>query len=318
VLASALGALGDRLDSKFLTAYWLPAFVAVLGGFGILALLVGAEQIDAWIMNLDSVEQTLAVILIVLAITMAAFVLRALSRPIVKMFAGDALPRAVATWSTRGQLAGKYKAAQELGDDADRPESVALRQRKATWLSQAFPRDDDNVQPTLLGNVLATAAEHPRVAYMIEGFLWWPRLSPLVPVEFQEMLSETQSPMIALLNLSVIFAGLALGGAPILALAGGNLTAALIVLAGGLLLSRLCYRAAVSQAVELGNRLRVGFDLYRHEILRQLNLEIPADFEEERALWQKLTAEMLGLPGDRASPGEERDVEAAKGEATTS
>lgn len=317
MMASALGAIGGRLDSKFLIAYWLPAFVAVLGSFGILAVLVGAGQIDAWITDLDSFEQALAVVLIVLAITMAAFVLRALSRPIAKMFAGDALPRAVAAWSTRGQLASKSKATQALGSP-ERPRTGAARQRAAIWLDQAFPHDDDQVQPTLLGNVLTTAAEHPRAAYMLEGFLWWPRLSPLLPVEFQEMVSGSQAPMMGLLNLSVVFTGLALAGAPVLALAGGNWTAALGVLVGGLLLARLSYRAAVSQATELGNLLRVGFDLYRHEILRQLNLEIPADLEEERALWRKLTAEMLGLPGDAQSPGDEQGLAAANGEATPS
>jgi hypothetical protein len=40
----------------------------------------------------------------------------------------------------------------------------------------------------------------------------------------------------------------------------------------------------------------VGFDLYRHEILRQMDLEVPQDFETERALWHRLTAQLLGLP----------------------
>jgi hypothetical protein len=31
MLFSAVGSLGDRLDPKFMTAYFLPAFVAVLG-----------------------------------------------------------------------------------------------------------------------------------------------------------------------------------------------------------------------------------------------------------------------------------------------
>src|SRR5262245_46917418 len=104
MLASALGALSGRLDSKFLTAYWLPAFVALLGGLGILALAVGAEQMDAWVYGLDAVEQTIGTLILLLLMTMLAFVLRALSRPIVELFAGVALPRTVAKWSARGQL----------------------------------------------------------------------------------------------------------------------------------------------------------------------------------------------------------------------
>jgi hypothetical protein len=43
VLASALSA---RIDSKLLTGYWLPAFVAVL---------VGPSRMEAWVYDLDSV-----------------------------------------------------------------------------------------------------------------------------------------------------------------------------------------------------------------------------------------------------------------------
>jgi hypothetical protein len=297
----ALGGLSGRLDSKFLIAYWLPAFVAVTGAFGILAVLVGPEQIDAWISGFDSVEQTLGIVLIILAISMMSFVLRALSRPIGKLFAGESLPQAVAEWSTRGQLVRKTRAAQALRANRDRPESVASM-RRAVWHQQAFPRNDDDVQPTSFGNVFATAAEQPRAAYLIEGWLWWPRLFPLLPEEFQTILGGAQAPMMALFNLSVVFIPLALGGAVVLILDGGRWAMAIIVLGGGLLLSWLCYHAAVSQAAELGNQMQVGFDLYRHEILRQMGLEIPPDLEDERALWRKLAAELLGhSEGDRST-----------------
>jgi hypothetical protein len=313
VLASTLSALSDRLDSKFLTAYWLPAFVAVLGGFGIFAVIVGGEQIDHWLYNLDSVEQTLGVLLIVLAVTMGAFVLRALSHPIAQLFAGAALPRAVADWSTRGQLRVKHRAASLMRDKPG-PEAETLSpQVTEERLNRVFPLDDAETQPTLFGNVLATAAEYPRLTYAMEGFLWWPRLSPLVPVDFQGMLGGTQAPMMGLLNLSVVFAGLAIVGAPVLLLTG-HWVAGLVTLGGGLLLVRLCYRAAVSQAAELGSLLRVGFDLYRHEILHQMDLEIPANLAAERRLWLQLSSEMLGLPKDKLSRSSKPPAAPAEGE----
>jgi hypothetical protein len=114
MLASALSTLSDRFDAKFLIAYWLPPFVAALGGIGILAVLVGGGQLDAWVQNLDSVEQTLTVILFLLTVTMAAFVLRALSRPIIAAFAGEVLPDIVADWARRGQINAKRRAARSL------------------------------------------------------------------------------------------------------------------------------------------------------------------------------------------------------------
>jgi hypothetical protein len=38
--------------------------------------------------------------------------------------------------------------------------------------------------------VLATAAECPKQVYTSNGLLWWPRLAPLVPGSFQDMLGE--------------------------------------------------------------------------------------------------------------------------------
>jgi hypothetical protein len=295
VLGSALSAVGNRIDSKFLTAFWLPAFVAVFGAFGIFAIIEGPSVVESWIYNLESVEQTIAVLFIILSISMIAFVLRALSRPIAEMFAGIALPRAVAEWSRQGQLRVKRKAMETFGRPSD-PSVVAYGEDPtAKWINRVYPLADAETKPTLFGNVLAAAVEHPRLAYTMEGILWWPRLSPLAPGAFQDMLGGAQAPTMGLLNLSVIFTGLALGGGITLAIAGGHWTAAAVVVVGGLALARLCYRAAVSQASELASLLRVGFDLYRHDILRQLDIEIPTDIDAERALWRRLTVEMIGI-----------------------
>lgn len=296
MLSSAIGALTDRLDSKFLTAYWLPAFVAFLGGIGILGALVGPPQLEAWAADLDSVEQSIGALIVLLLITMLAFILRALTWPIAALFAGDALPQAVAQWSTRGQLTAKARATQALAAASDSAEFAASKRQMMQRLKQIFPRDDADVMATLFGNVLAAAAEHPRFVYAMDGALWWPRLTPLLPGAFQDMLSGTQAPLMGLLNLSAVFTVLALGGATVLALAGSLWAAAGIVLAGGLILSRLCYRAAIGQAAELGNLLAVAFDLYRHEILRQLEVATPGDLPAERALWIQLTAQMQALP----------------------
>jgi hypothetical protein len=310
VFASALSALSGRLDSKFLTAYWLPAFVAVLGGLGILAVLVGPEQMDAWVYELDSVEQTIGALILLLLMTMLAFVLRALSRPITVFFAGDALPLSMAEWSTRGQLRVRNKVAQRLGVTIGRTESISSARQQVQWLARSFPLDDTQMQPTLFGNVLAAASEHPWLAYAMAGGVWWPRLSPLLPSEFQDILAGAQAPMMGLLNLSVVFTALALGGAAVLGFVGANWPLAAVVLAVGLLLSWLCYRAGVSQAAELGTNLRVAFDLYRYDILSQLGLEHPADLTAERALWQRLTDQMLlgpeqpSVTGDDAAPAD--------------
>ncbi len=292
MLTNVLSAIGSRLDSKFMAAYWLPAFVGFLGFFALLVRLVGTEQIDDWRQTIDSVEKTLVVLFIVLSITMAAFLLRALTRPIAEIFAGLALPGIVARWSTDGQ----HRARRISEQNAHRGPGTRTSLRRSSLLTeQAFPSSDTDMQPTRFGNVLATIAEHPRLAYAMEAFLWWPRLSPVLPDYFLSTLSAAQSPMMAMLNLCIVFGLRAVIGAIVVALLGELWPAAIVVLVGGLGLSWLCYRAALRQAQEYGNLVRVGFDLYRHEILRQMDLEVPTNLDEERALWRQLTSELYGI-----------------------
>ena len=66
LLFSAVGAIGDKLDSKFMTAYFFPAFVAVLGSIWILVTAVGGERFAERIEGLDSVKQTIGVVIILL------------------------------------------------------------------------------------------------------------------------------------------------------------------------------------------------------------------------------------------------------------
>lgn len=300
MLSSVIGALGDRLDSKFLTAYWLPAFVLVLGGLCAVGLAAGSRQLEAWISGLDSVEQTIAGLIIVLFITMAAFVLRALTRPITEMFAGVALPRAIANALTHGQMRARNRAARILAESPS-PGTPSVDQEAEVWLQNRFPHDEANLKPTLLGNIIASVGEHPTIAYSMAGGVWWPRLSPLLPGSFQDALAGSQAPMMAMLNLSVVFCALALLGA-----LAGLLTAqwllAILWFAGSLALARLSYRAAVSQAVEVGSMLRVAFDLYRSTILDQLDQSHPETLADERALWLSLTREMLGREAPPRAP----------------
>lgn len=304
MLRSGLSALSDRVDSKFLTAYWLPAFVAVFGGLGILAAVVGPERLGAWIGDLGSVEQGIAAVIVLLQITMLGFVLRAFTQPIVAFFAGSAMPRIVAEWSMRGQRRTKLAAARVLGVDLARTDGASLEWNAAKRLRELFPEADEDLQPTLFGNVLARSAEHPRIAYLMDSALWWPRLSPLLPSSFQEMLGGTQAPLMALLNLSVVFAALGLGGFAVVGVVGGRWPIAIVFLIGGAVAARLCYRAAVSQAVAFSILLEVAFDLFRHEILRQMDVSVPDDLPDERELWRQMTRRLLDPPAPAAEPGE--------------
>jgi hypothetical protein len=293
VFASTISGLTNRIDAQFFTAYWLPAFVAALGSVGLLTARVGMDQLGAAIFSLDSVQQSLVVLIVLLVTTMLAFVLRAFALPITQLFAGITLPRFAAGRLRQAQIRARNRAAGPVHGGSGQPRSDLESLQRASALSLYYPKQESDVQPTLFGNILAAVADHPRTAYGMDGAWWWPRLEALVPADFKKSLGDAQAPVVALINLSLVFAALALVGGGTLAVGGIDWSTAAEALIGGLLLSRLCYLAAVSQLAQLASLMRVAFDLYRHAILTQLHVTIPSDLEAERGLWKRLTQELF-------------------------
>jgi len=98
-----------------------------------------------------------------------------------------------------------------------------------------------------------------------------------------------------MLNLSLV--ALYLGGLATVALglAASQWQTVIVSVVVGVLLANFFYRAAIVQATELARNIWVGFDLYRFEIMRQMNVEVPTDLQEERALWQDLSQRLRNL-----------------------
>jgi hypothetical protein len=293
VLSATITALTNRIDAQFFIAYWLPAFFGVLGSLGLLAARIGSDQLGATIETLDSVQQSLALLIGALVTTMLAFVLRALTLPIAEIFAGVTVPGFVADRLTRTQIRARNKAARSVDSSPGQVKALPASSHRASAPVMYYPQAEGEMQPTVFGNILAAAADHPRLVYSMDGAVWWPRLMPLLPAEFKKTLGEAQAPMIALLNMSVVFAALALVGSGILALGSTLWSDAVILLVGGLILSRLCYLAAVSQVAQVARLMQVAFDLYRHAILKQMDLTLPSNLKAERGLWNQLTHQVL-------------------------
>ena len=70
----------------------------------------------------------------------------------------------------------------------------------------------------------------------------------------------------------------------------GGWQAPVVVLVVGLLLARLSYLGAVTQARGYGQQMRASIDLYRFDLLKALHQSLPASPQKERALWGQLAA----------------------------
>ena len=114
-------------------------------------------------------------------------------------------------------------------------------------------------------------------------------------------------PEVALLVLADVITGrppLAVEGVLVLGVITGHWTSAIGWAIVGAAVAWFCYQAAVNQSLEVASQIRVAFNLYRQEILKQMGLAIPDTVAAERALWQSLTRELLGQPPAAAPTGD--------------
>jgi hypothetical protein len=136
--------------------------------------------------------------------------------------------------------------------------------------------------------VLVAAEEYPYQLYRLDAVLWYPRLAALLPEAIRTQVDAALTPILAMLNLSIMLTLLALGSGVALIVmnrmrwhVGSGLLAAL-------LLARVCYLAACTQAVDYGATVRVAFDLYRFDLLKQMHVPLPDNLFKERLLWEML------------------------------
>jgi hypothetical protein len=155
MLISAIGSIGERLDSKFITAYFFPAFIAVLGTLWVAVTALGGERFAERVAGLDSVEQAIFTGILLLITMMVAYMLRSLGRPIAQLFAGHTFPRVVKDKSVRSQLRARSRA---------RLSSAMISRNE-----RLVPVDPTDTAPTALGNVLAAAAD-----YRVTSMAWMP------------------------------------------------------------------------------------------------------------------------------------------------
>jgi len=270
MVGTFLDKVGGWFDRRFLVAYWSPVFVGLGVVGGLVTLTLGPPVVFDWWSKLNGEEQIVLGVGSLLAITLFAYVLDALTTPLIRLYEG------YWSWKRLAHLAARWQKA-----------------RRARFMNSShssyFPRNSALLKPTQLGNVLVSAEEYPYQLYRLDAVVWWSRLVSLLPETFRTQLDTALTPMVALLNLSMLFTFIAFGGGSILLLTRYWWLGAFAFI-GGLALARACYIAACNQALDYGQLVRVAFDFYRHDILKQMHITVPDNLVEERLLWDALNA----------------------------
>lgn len=318
MVGSFLDRLGGFLDRRFIFAYVIPALILLILVIGLLQGLFGLQTTLNWWMHLEGQEQILLGAGTLLAVVLLSSILEMVTAPVVRLYEGYwpegrltqiavarqlKIKRKYRRTAQIQALNDRKKALKAALDAATDEEQKNLINRQIMQIDEqkqvedqrgyaaffyTFPTDDDLLKPTRLGNVLVAAEEYSHQVYRLDAVLWWPRLSILLPEMVRVQIDTALTPMLTVLNLSIIFTLSALTGGIIFARDQRWLLCVVILLAG-LWLAFMCYLAAINQAEVYGKLVRVAFDLYRHEILRQMHIPVPDNVVDERLMWDLLT-----------------------------
>jgi hypothetical protein len=282
VVTDALNQLAVIFRRRFLFNALLPTLV-----FTTITAAVVVTQVDSlshleseWA-QADVFGRALAVLAYLACIYFLAVAVASQWRGIVRLFEGYTLREVLA----RHGLAVpgvRWHRERLLALRGIGPEADPYRAYSAYPLS----RHADDVLPTRLGNILLAAERYSLDHYCFESILFWPRLYPLLPQQFQvdyeEFLMEHEFPLVVAFEAAV---AATICGTVVL-ICGGSPLAFAASFAGGFAVAFAAYRLSLAAAEELGEQQRAAVDLYRDRLL-QLWPSV-ADVNDERAAFGEI------------------------------
>jgi hypothetical protein len=191
-----------------------------------------------------------------------------------------------------------------------------------------FPFVEGPILPTRFGNILRAAEVYSNDRYGIDGVVVWPRLAYVIPDKYYEKIEDSNNGLAFLVNCSLLTLLLAL---LCLVACLYQCLVLFFVIQGrqalfyfipidfrfwdfyqqraflyfivGIVLALGAYgfyRATLPIVAEYGNLVRSAFDLFRHDLLKQLKLEMPKNSIRERDIWRQVS-EFMAI-GEASGP----------------
>lgn len=258
-------------------------------------------------------------------------VLLGLNTPIIKLYEGSTrvqrfvlryfLNRNLSRHESLYKTLQIYKAEYESTADQVKKSSLA-HAIESEWRrilpergKHHIPLDRRRILPTRLGNIFAIIEEYPSVRYGMDGMVFWPRLLPVLPEKHATVIGHEKTNFDFLINLSLL--SIVLAGEMLGTFAYNSWEPAFAFYGVGFaVLSYMLYRAATMNIIAMGELINSAFDLFRHDILRKMQLRVPATIEEERELWFRLS-NYIASGESFYYPEREQRIEEAGGEQAT-
>ena len=183
-------------------------------------------------------------------------------------------------------------------------------------LETISPINPKILMPTRLGNVLRASEVYADERYDMVSVTIWPRLFPILPRQFIIDMEEKYNQLMFLLNSSLLTFSIAVLSF-LAGMAGWSIQMTNWIIFPSeihiwlnnfisnyqfiqpgeyILLSMLfvffgymMYNASVNTAQDYTFFIRAGFDLYRKDLIEQMNFEFPSNLDKEKLLWRLLS-----------------------------
>jgi hypothetical protein len=158
------------------------------------------------------------------------------------------------------------------------------RARRARELQKRYPPTEEQVLPTVLGNILRVAERHAGERYYLSTVETLPRLyqhlSPRLGSAYDAAVDtlDAAARMAVSTAMAALFTMVAFYDDSDLWWIPGVLASS----------SFLSYRGAVSAAMQYGLFMDIAYDLHRFDLIKALHLDLPTNTEEEEEIGEQL------------------------------
>ena len=312
-----------------LVAGWIaPSVVNVL----IFALFVLPPADDNDVVDrVLTTDFELKVALFVLCAAIVGLILNAVQTPLYRFLEGYAWPSRARSWGVGQQLRDKQKLDQDyelaaylsydpsqlseerwrhleqLLANAGRKGSSVRQWEGALILErlQRYPRKDDNVLPTRLGNAIRRFELYADERYQLDSQSFWYQLRGLAP---EEMRKQEDAARAGVDFFVAFFYGNALLmlGTVGLFLQSRDLATTVLVLAAMAVSMFMSYHLAVRATDEWAAAVEAMVDVGRKPLADGMGLKLPATLAEERDMWRKLSRFVTDRYSAASFPDEHR------------
>lgn len=305
----------EKMGSNFLVAAMVPSLTFTVACMVIFQSIINVEALltNSGIYNLLGLS-----LLLFIPTVIIGFTLTALNTYIIKLFEGYVflpnysnakkaqLAKAKKLICKRELLKKKIGRLQKKKNSKNNEEKLSILQSQyysvAAEYDQSFPSSMDHILPTQFGNILKASEEYPSSRYGIDSVSFWPRLFHVIPSSYQKAIDEASNELSFLVNLSVLsfilsflcfiaaFYSLLIVFTPLdhseISLSNTIFftTANIVSIASALFF----HRASLFSVGTFGFMIRSAYDLFRLDLLKQLNLPLPENSTKEFHLWKNL------------------------------